>query len=127
MKRLARNAAELMTLAATLQSAGIQLELLTGPLTDIYDPTGMGSMLFAILGGRRPTRPRLHPGQDPRRQEGRRRPRQPRRPPGGIDPDSLIYARALRDAGPPLPKISASWATGRGGRPGRRADRGWRS
>jgi DNA invertase Pin-like site-specific DNA recombinase len=30
MKRLARNAAELMTLAATLQHAGIQLELLTG-------------------------------------------------------------------------------------------------
>lgn len=30
MKRLARNAAELMTLAATLQGDGIQLELLTG-------------------------------------------------------------------------------------------------
>ena len=40
MKRLARNAAELMTLAATLQGAGIQLELLTGPLTGIYDPAG---------------------------------------------------------------------------------------
>src|SRR5450755_1457776 len=38
MKRLARNAAELMTLAGALQAAGIQLELLSGPLTGIYDP-----------------------------------------------------------------------------------------
>lgn len=49
MKRLARNAAELMTLSARLQADGIQLELLTGPLTGIYDPAGMGSMLFAAL------------------------------------------------------------------------------
>jgi len=32
LKRLARNAAELMTLSAQLQAAGIQLELLSGPL-----------------------------------------------------------------------------------------------
>ncbi|WP_268248787.1 hypothetical protein [Streptomyces brasiliensis] len=31
-----------MTLSTELQSAGIQLELLTGPLTGIYDPNGMG-------------------------------------------------------------------------------------
>ncbi len=49
MKRLARNAAELMTMAAALQGAGIQLELLSGPLTGIYDPNGMGAMLFAVL------------------------------------------------------------------------------
>ena len=42
MKRLARNAAELMTPSATLQAAGIPLELLTGPLTGVYDPNGMG-------------------------------------------------------------------------------------
>ncbi|WP_308168103.1 recombinase family protein [Nonomuraea sp. NEAU-A123] len=47
MKRLARNVAELMTLSATSQATGIQLELLSGPLTGIYDPHGMGSMLFA--------------------------------------------------------------------------------
>ena len=47
LKRLARNAAELMTLSAQLQAAGIQLELLSGSLTGIYDPHGMGSMLFA--------------------------------------------------------------------------------
>jgi hypothetical protein len=28
---------------------GIQLELLSGPLTGIYDPSGMGAMLFAVL------------------------------------------------------------------------------
>ncbi len=49
MKRLARNAAELMMLAADLQAAGIQLELLTGPLVGIYDSNGMGSLLFAVL------------------------------------------------------------------------------
>jgi len=48
MKRLARNAAELMTLSAQLQTGGIGLELLTGPQTGIYDPNGMGSMLFAV-------------------------------------------------------------------------------
>ena len=35
IKRLARNAAELMTLTAALHAGGIQLELLTGPLTGI--------------------------------------------------------------------------------------------
>jgi DNA invertase Pin-like site-specific DNA recombinase len=49
LKWLARNAAELMTLSAQLQDGGIQLELLSGPLTGIYDPNGMGSMLFAVL------------------------------------------------------------------------------
>ncbi|MFV2199015.1 recombinase family protein [Nocardiopsis sp. LOL_012] len=49
LKRLARNAAELMALSAQLQTDDVQLELLTGPLTGVYDPNGMGSMLFAVL------------------------------------------------------------------------------
>ncbi|MEY9212088.1 recombinase family protein [Thermobifida halotolerans] len=49
LKRLARNAAELMALSAQLQADGVRLELLTGPLTGVYDPNGMGSMLFAVL------------------------------------------------------------------------------
>ncbi|MCQ4083921.1 recombinase family protein [Streptomyces sp. RB6PN25] len=49
MKRLARNAAELMQLSSDLERADISLELLTGPLTGIYDPTGMGAMFFAVL------------------------------------------------------------------------------
>jgi len=35
-------------LAADLQAAGTQLELLIGPLTGVYDPTGMGAMLFPV-------------------------------------------------------------------------------
>jgi hypothetical protein len=35
LKRLARNAAELMGLSAALEAGGIQLELLTGPLTGV--------------------------------------------------------------------------------------------
>ncbi|MFF1360987.1 hypothetical protein [Streptomyces sp. NPDC058297] len=38
-----------MTLSGQLQDAGVQLELLTGPLTGIYDPNGMGAMFFAVL------------------------------------------------------------------------------
>jgi DNA invertase Pin-like site-specific DNA recombinase len=38
-----------MTLSAELQAGGIQLELLTGPLTGIYDPNGMGAMFLAVL------------------------------------------------------------------------------
>lgn len=49
LKRPARNAAELMAMAATLEAGGIQLELLTGPLAGIYDTNGMGAMLFAVL------------------------------------------------------------------------------
>ncbi|WET82566.1 hypothetical protein P3102_15835 [Amycolatopsis sp. QT-25] len=41
MKRLARNAAELITLSAHLPGGGAQLELPTGPLTGIYDPRGL--------------------------------------------------------------------------------------
>ncbi|GAA0374321.1 recombinase family protein [Streptomyces blastmyceticus] len=49
MKRLARSAAELMSLSATLQGDGIQLELLSGPLQGIYDPNGAGAIVFAVL------------------------------------------------------------------------------
>jgi len=38
-----------MTLSGQLQGAGMQLELLTGPLTGIYDPNGMGAMFFAVV------------------------------------------------------------------------------
>lgn len=106
MKRLARNAAELMTLAAALQAAGIQLELLTGPLTGIYDPTGMGSMLFAILAvtaqlDRDYIREKTLEGQRAAAARGRHGGR-----PRVIDADSLIFARALREQGLPMPQIA---------------------
>ncbi|MFE4796575.1 recombinase family protein [Streptomyces sp. NPDC056708] len=49
LKRLACNAAELMTLSADLPVAGIRLELLTGPLKDIYAPNRMGVMFMAAI------------------------------------------------------------------------------
>ncbi|MEU0506154.1 recombinase family protein [Nocardia sp. NPDC005998] len=71
LKRLARNAAELMTLSADLQTGSIALELLTGPLTGIYDPNGMGAMFSrsspsprrsnATTSGKRPSRARSSP------------------------------------------------------------------
>lgn len=67
MKCLARNSAELMTLSAQLQSGGVQLGLLTGPLTDLYDPHGLAprsspyspspSSSTATTSGENPRRP----------------------------------------------------------------------
>src|SRR4051794_34959217 len=42
MKRLGRDSAELTALADHLTAHGIALEMLAGPLTAIYDPTGAG-------------------------------------------------------------------------------------
>ena len=106
MKRLARNAAELMTLAATLQGAGIRLELLTGPLTGIYDPSGVGSMLFAVLAvGAQLDRDYIREKTLEGQQAAAARGRHGGRPPV-IDPDALIFARALREAGTPVPEIA---------------------
>lgn len=49
MKRLGRDSAELTALADHLTAHGIALEMLAGPLTGIYDPTGTGRMLFAFF------------------------------------------------------------------------------
>lgn len=49
MKRLGRDCAELTALADHLTAHGIALEMLTGPLTGIYDPSGTGRVLFAFF------------------------------------------------------------------------------
>jgi DNA invertase Pin-like site-specific DNA recombinase len=49
MKRLGRDSAELTALADHLTAHGIVLEMLAGPLTGIYDPTGTGRVLFAFF------------------------------------------------------------------------------
>jgi DNA invertase Pin-like site-specific DNA recombinase len=49
MKRLGRDSAELTALADYLTAHGIALEMLAGPLTGIYDPTGTGRVLFAFF------------------------------------------------------------------------------
>jgi len=107
LKRLARYAAELMTFSAQLQTDGVQLELLTGPLTGIYDPHGLGSMLFAVLAvaaqlDRDYIREKTLEGQQAaaaRANHGGR--------PTVIDPDMLVFARALRAQGTPMPEIAA--------------------
>ncbi|MFC7641335.1 recombinase family protein [Streptosporangium lutulentum] len=105
MKRLARNAAELMTLSAQLQGGGVQLELLTGPLTGIYDPHGMGSMLFAVLAvaaqlDRDYIRGKTLEGQQAAAARGNHGGR-----PKVLDEDDVLFARALRDRGTPMPDI----------------------
>ncbi|MEV0225508.1 recombinase family protein [Streptomyces sp. NPDC050704] len=49
MKRLGRDAAELTALADHLTEHGLVLEMLAGPLTGIYDPTGPGKLLFGFF------------------------------------------------------------------------------
>ncbi|MEV4186591.1 recombinase family protein [Streptosporangium canum] len=49
MKRLGRDSAELTALADHLTAHGIALEMLAGPLTGIYDPSGAGRVLFAFF------------------------------------------------------------------------------
>ncbi|WP_319135468.1 recombinase family protein [Streptomyces europaeiscabiei] len=51
MKRLGRGAAELLAIAEELRHHDIQLELLTGPLQGVYDPSGHGAALLAFFAG----------------------------------------------------------------------------
>ncbi|WP_127354013.1 recombinase family protein [Actinacidiphila soli] len=106
LKRLARNAAELMTLSAELQDGGIQLELLTGPLTGIYDPNGMGALFFAVLAvagqiERNYIREKTLEGQVIAASKGNHGGR-----PKVIDDDMLTFAAALKDKGVPVPDIA---------------------
>lgn len=101
-----RNAAELMGLSATLQERGIGLELLTGALTGIYDPHGMGAMLFAVLAvgaelDRNYIREKTLEGQQAAAAKGNHGGR-----PKVIADDMLLFARALRDKGTPMPEIT---------------------
>jgi DNA invertase Pin-like site-specific DNA recombinase len=106
LKRLARNAAELMTMSGQLQDAGVQLELLTGPLTGIYDPNGMGAMFFAVLAvaaqlDRNYIREKTLEGQQAAAAKGNHGGR-----PKVIDDDMLTFAVALKDKGVPVPDIA---------------------
>ena len=107
LKWLARNAAELMTLSAQLQDGGIQLELLSGPLTGIYDPNGMGSMLFAVLAvaaqlDRNYIREKTLEGLVVAAANGNHGGR-----PKVFDDDMTTFALALRAKGVPVPEIAA--------------------
>ncbi|MFI9824562.1 recombinase family protein [Streptomyces sp. NPDC052013] len=105
LKRLARNAAELMTLSATLEKAGIQLELLTGPLAGVYDPGGMGAMFFAVMAAaaqieRDYIREKTLEGQQAAAARGNHGGR-----PKVFDDDMLTFALALQAKGTPVPAI----------------------
>lgn len=49
LKRLGRDSAELTALADHLTAHGIALQMLAGPLSGLYDPTGTGRILFAFF------------------------------------------------------------------------------
>ncbi|MGS2648623.1 hypothetical protein [Streptosporangium sp. LJ11] len=95
-----------MTLSADLQAGGIRLELLTGPLTGLYDPNGMGAMFFAVLAvagqiARNYIREKTLEGQVTAAVKGNHGGR-----PKVIDDDMLIFAVALKDKGVPVPEIA---------------------
>ncbi|MGP3637131.1 recombinase family protein [Streptomyces sp. 24-1644] len=93
-----------MTLSAELQAGGIPLELLTGPLTGIHDPNGMGAMFFAVLAvagqiERDYIREKTLEGQVTAAAKGNH---------GGRPKviDMLTFAVALKDKGVPVPEIA---------------------
>ncbi len=95
-----------MTLSGLLQAAGVQLELLTGPLSGIYDPNGMGAMFFAVLAAaaqveRNYIREKTLEGQQTAAAKGNHGGR-----PKVIDDDSLLLAQALKERGVPVPAIA---------------------
>jgi DNA invertase Pin-like site-specific DNA recombinase len=51
LDRMGRDMREIMETAWSLQDLGARLEILSGPLTGVYDPRGMGKMFFALLAG----------------------------------------------------------------------------
>jgi len=107
-----------MALSATLQERGIGLELLTGALTGIYDPHGLGAMLFAVLAvgaelDRNYIREKALEGQQAAAAKGNHGGR-----PKVIDDDMLLFARALRDRGTPMLEITKKLVIKTGKTPG---------
>lgn len=106
MQRLGRGAAELLTIAEDLRHHDIQLELPTGPLQGVYDPSGHGATLFAFFAGmaeseREYIREKSLEGQASAREHGQHGGR-----PKVVDDDMAAYARSLRANGVPVPQIA---------------------
>jgi DNA invertase Pin-like site-specific DNA recombinase len=106
MKRLGRGAAELLTIAEEFRRADIELELLTGPLQGVYNPSGRGAALFAFFAGmaeseREYVREKSLEGQAAARERGRHGGR-----PKVFDGDMIAYARSLRERGVAVPDIA---------------------
>ena len=105
MKRLGRGATELLTIADDLRREDIELELLTGPLQGIYNPSGHGAALFEFFAGmaeseREYIREKSLEGQATAREAGRHAGR-----PKVINDDMADYARSLRSRRMPVAQI----------------------
>jgi len=78
-----------------------------GPLAGIYDPNGMGAMLFAVLAvaaqRTATTSEKTLEGQQSAAAKGNHGGR-----PKVIDEDMLLFARALKDKGTPMAEITQS-------------------
>ncbi|MFB4273205.1 recombinase family protein [Nonomuraea sp. GTA35] len=119
MKRLGRGAAELLTIAEELRRADIQLELLTGPLQGVYDPSGHGAALFAFFAGMAEServyiREKSLEGQASARERGRHGGR-----PKVFNDDMVAFARSLRERGVPVPEIASKLVISTGKNKGR--------
>jgi DNA invertase Pin-like site-specific DNA recombinase len=102
LKRVARNASELMAVAGVLRGNGSRLELLTGPLAGNHPPD---SALFTVLAAcaeldRDHLREKTRGGQRTAAAQGR-----PAGRPRALDGDMLALARSLRDDGLSVPDI----------------------
>ncbi|MDI3418483.1 recombinase family protein [Streptomyces sp. B-S-A12] len=120
MKRLGRGAAELLAIADELRHHDIQLELLTGPLQGVYDPSGHGAALFAFFAGmaeseREYIREKSLEGQPSARERGRQGGR-----PKAVDDDMAAYARSLRANGVSVPEIARNLVITSGKNQGKR-------
>lgn len=81
------------------------LELLTGPLHGVYDPSGYGVALFAFFAGVAESE-RGHRGESLQGRASTREHDPPCGRPKVIDDDMAAYARSLRANGGPLPGIA---------------------
>lgn len=101
--RLARTSAELLVRAALLRAAGVGVEVLTGPLAGIHQPTDGDVTLFTVLAAadgldRQWHRAATLAGQDGAGGRGGR--------PRVFDDTMIAQARKLRDEGLPVPEIA---------------------
>ena len=105
---LARDAAELMTLAAALAAGGVRLEVLTGPLAGTWDPRR--HRLAAVRGSRRGrrARPQPPPGEDRRGPAGRGGPGAAKQQARVFDEEMTAAAVAMRERGLGVPEIAAA-------------------
>lgn len=107
LRRLARTSRELITLVSAAQRDGIQLEVLTGPLSGVHGSDGPTLTVFTVLAvagqlDRDHGREKLKAGQRTAAAAGRRSGR-----PKVLDGELLAEARRLRDAGMGVPEIAS--------------------